>query len=133
MLGAAGQLMDGFARKYPREKPPYVEGDLYSSSFEGPTSATVERVSYSGQNRAVADVRLDYVDAVNNDVWRDRVHLRVENGVWKVADFDLNAGYAFGNSGSLLKELYANLIKPVPDVGYRGAVSCRPKAAKQRR
>lgn len=126
LLGAAWTLMDAAHKKFPNEKPPYVEGDLFSSSFEGPTSFKVLHVTSTGPTRAVAQVRLTYQDKhTRPSHWRDKVYLQLEDGRWRVADVDRNAGFAFGQSGSLLRNLSANVLEPEPLTGYPGAQACK--------
>lgn len=126
VLSSAWRMMERYRVSYPDEKPPYVEGDLYSSSFEGPAAFEILNVKSSGKDRAVAVVRLTVDDVGPPSYWRDRVHVRFENGAWRVADFERNAGFAFGQAGSLLRNLHANVDAPVPAVGYPGAAHCRP-------
>ena len=42
LLDAARRLRDAESARAPEEKPPFVEGDLFSSLFEGPTAFAVD-------------------------------------------------------------------------------------------
>jgi hypothetical protein len=92
----------------------------------------VHKQAENGTNRcrvvAVDDHAPDCVRSLGNVVLIDvqlgiRLRFQVEKGVWKVADFEFNGGFAFGSTGSLLQGLYADLLKPVQDIGFKGELS----------
>ncbi len=71
----------------PTEKPPFTDGDLFSSLFEGPTGYAVGKPV----------------------TWTDTVLLREENGRFVVADIAFGGDWDFANKGSMLAALHAGL------------------------
>ena len=83
-----------------KDSPPLIEGDIFSSLFEGPTAWKV--VACNGDNKtARCNVSLTHQDAGQKPVsWTDTLVLANENG-WKVDDVAYDANFAFGNTGTL--------------------------------
>jgi len=96
-----------FAAKNPGEKPPLVEGDLFSSLFEGPTSFTVGETRIDG-NRAVTTVVFSYADPVSKAPafsWKDR-YLLVQLGArWLLDDVEYAGDWDFAPFGRLSEAL----------------------------
>jgi hypothetical protein len=80
--------------------PPLIEGDIFSSLFEGPTAFKVGvcRGDDKAARCAVALTRQDPGQKPAN--WIDTVAL-VNQGGWKVDDIAYDANFAFGNTGTL--------------------------------
>ena len=109
-------LVSGFAKaakeqkaymaKFPEDKPPWIEGDLFSSLFEGPTSWTTGPAAVKGR-KAEAPVRLVYRDAEKPVEWTDTIILEQgADGAWKVTDIRMGGKWAFKAGGnSLLQTL----------------------------
>jgi len=80
---------DCYAKKNNYEGPPAIEGDLFSSLFEGGTSATYQLVDQKA-DRGTVEIKWTHDDkniAPEPFVWKDRVFLdRAEQG-WLIADF----------------------------------------------
>ena len=127
LLTAAWKVMESYKVTHPGDKPPYVEGDLYSSMFEGPTAFTVQSVLLSGKTQAIGGVRLRYKDKQNSHIWGDTVHLRLEMGHWRVADIERKDGET-GRANPLLKSLHTDLEMLDPEAALRGPGKCRPGA-----
>jgi hypothetical protein len=86
------------------EKPAFVEGDLFSSLFEGATGLTASAPVARG------DVQLVPVTFTTDQEkpavsWMDTVVVRKENGRWLVHDVRYGGTWAFANKGSLLRSL----------------------------
>lgn len=113
----------------PYEKPPYLEGDFYSSSFEVPWRGLIEDVTVTGRTTSVR-LRFSHEPDAGGTDWRDQVELRLEGQEWLISDFRRTAGFEFGNAGSLLKGFYAVMGEDVSVVGWRGrwARACRPSS-----
>lgn len=103
-LAAADSLRLADMQRAPDEKPAFVEGDLFSSLFEGATGMTASAPVASG------DVQLVPVTFTNDQQkpavsWMDTVVVRKENGRWLVHDVRYGGTWAFANKGSLLRSL----------------------------
>lgn len=102
----------------PTEKPPFTDGDLFSSLFEGPTAYAVGK-AVSGADAPggrLGDLRvpvtLSHVTdaaAGKSVTWTDTVLLREENGRFVVADIAFGGDWDFANKGSMVTALRAGL------------------------
>lgn len=111
------QLMDAAAAqrrlsaKMKNVVPPMLEGDIFSSLFEGATGWKVGacQVSNQGDGKAArCTVALSYAPppgaggkAVKPANWNDTLVLAHTPQGWKVDDVVYDAGFAFGNTGRL--------------------------------
>jgi hypothetical protein len=117
LLRAAGVAEERAINAAPGEKPPFAEGDLYSSLFEGPTKFSLVRDTIAARQRKVV-VRFIRVDNGASYTWTDTVQLG-KKGRYDVID-DIRYGGAgeFGNHGSLRESLEASLaalmVAPAP-------------------
>lgn len=87
--------------------PPLLEGDVFSSLFEGATGWTVGACQSDGKT-ARCPVQLSHNMPVTLGrapakpvQWRDTLVLTGGPGAWKVDDVIYDAGFAFGNTGRL--------------------------------
>jgi hypothetical protein len=103
-LAAARRLQERETARAPEEKPPYADGDLFTSLFEGPTSFQILSDTARGDERAVA-VRFNYDRAQPGVAWTDVVVVRSERGRWVVADVIYGGQWDFANRGTLLTAL----------------------------
>lgn len=92
-------------REGSEDKPPFVEGDLFSSLFEGAQSSRV--LSITGDDaRSVAQIERGYGSAADRVVWRDRAILRRADDGWLLVDIEYGGDWAFqAGSGSLSQTL----------------------------
>lgn len=106
LLAAAAALRDAEAAANPGDKPPYVEGDLFSSLFEGPTGLTIPARRPAAPDSLLV---LEFRDTRETPaiVWTDTVLLRREDGRLVVADIRYGATWEFANRGSLVEALRA--------------------------
>ncbi len=72
-------------RRHPDEKPPFVDGDLFSSLFEGPQRATAGTPVVSG-DRALVPMQFSYAEGGKVTRWTDTVVLRDSPHGWLVDD-----------------------------------------------
>ncbi|MEP6620320.1 MAG: DUF3828 domain-containing protein [bacterium] len=87
------------------EKPPWIEGDMFTSNFEGFTHFRPSDSTVLTPMRATVNVDFDYVDAGKPFAWRDQVILVREGGRWVIDDVRYRRGPGFGNGfGEGLKE-----------------------------
>ena len=107
----------------PTEKPPFTDGDLFSSLFEGPTAFTVgnavSAAAAPGGRLGDLQVPVDLVHTIDPAAgggepatWTDTVLLREENGRFVVADIAFGGGWDFANKGTMIAALRAGLGEP---------------------
>ena len=103
----------------PTEKPPFTDGDLFSSLFEGPTAHAVGKAvpAADAPGGRLGDLRVpvtlthvsDPAGGGKGTTWTDTVLLREENGRFVVADIAFGGDWDFANKGGLLSGLRAGL------------------------
>ena len=103
----------------PTEKPPFTDGDLFSSLFEGPTAHVVGKAvpAADAPGGRLGDLRVpvtlthvsDPAGGGKGTTWTDTVLLREENGRFVVADIAFGGDWDFANKGGLLSGLRAGL------------------------
>ena len=88
-----------------KDAPPLLEGDLFTSNFEGATSVTVGACSGDADKGQCA-VQLGYDNHKSPAVhWTDTLYLvRAAQG-WQVDDIGYGGNAAFGNRGRLSETL----------------------------
>ena len=107
----------------PGEKPPFTDGDLFSSLFEGPTAFSVGKAvsaaTLPGGRLGDLQVSVDLVHTIDPatgggepTTWTDTVLLREENGRFVVADIAFGGGWDFANKGTMVAALRAGLGEP---------------------
>jgi hypothetical protein len=97
---------DAAVASAPDEKPPYVEGALFASLFEGYTSVQPITLATEGWE---AQVKMCFAYAQGGDrtEWTDTVKLRKEDGTWRIDDVVYGGQWDFANTGSLRAQLPA--------------------------
>jgi hypothetical protein len=100
LLEQAGAAEARFAAAN-KDSPPLIEGDLFSSLFEGATSVAVGNCVAAGdRGQCTADLRHD--EAEQKPVtWSDTVYLMATPQGWRVDDIGYGGTWAFGNKGRL--------------------------------
>jgi hypothetical protein len=114
-LLADGNRAEAAFAKANKDSPPLIEGDLFTSNFEGASSYKVGACSANGSNGRCV-VTLGYDDRGQNAkakplTWTDTVYLAASPGGWRVDDIGYGGTWAFGNKGRLsdtLKGAIAN-------------------------
>lgn len=101
----AGQ--QAYKARYPTDKPPMIDGDVFSSLFEGASSGTVEAVDVSADT---ATVRVKYVYSDPDtgkvmETWPDRFLLVREGSNWLIDDIEYLGGWDFAPKGKLSQAL----------------------------
>lgn len=102
------------------DSPPMVEGDLFSSLSEGPTSFKVLAASKK-DNGWACTVELRYQTPGSDEkplIWNDRATLIPEGGRWVVDDLDLLSTHETASSGTL-KSWLRKIIKDGNDPDYK--------------
>ena len=93
-----------FMKKHPDEKPPWVEGDLFSSLFEGPTAYTIGRSRFISGSTYI-DVKLSNDSAGDKTSWTDTAILKKFGGKWRITNILFKGKWQFKNGSSLLNVL----------------------------
>ena len=100
--GAAAEAR--FAAKF-KNSPPLIEGDLFSSMFEGATAWKLGACSVNGA-AARCPVAFTHAEAGHPPVtWTDTLLLGNTGAGWRVDDIAYGAGFQFGNTGKLTDTL----------------------------
>ena len=104
LLGDADGAEVRFA-KANKGSPPLIEGDLFTSLFEGATSLAVG--ACEGDDRTGhCTVNLEYVTAGEKPTkWNDTVYLVKSEAGWRVDDVAYGGTWVFGNKGRLSETL----------------------------
>ncbi len=104
LIARAGAAEDKFGAAH-KDSPPLVEGDLFTSNFEGATSYTIAPCSASG-HAASCRIALVYQSPGDKPVtWTDTLMLVQTEKGWAVDDIAYGASWAFGNKGTLTQTL----------------------------
>jgi hypothetical protein len=107
LIEAARARQARFQRERPDEKPPFVEGDLFSSLFEGPTGFAPGAVRLDG-DRARVTVHFSHRDESKRSHvtrWTDDAWLVRERGQWRIDDVEYHGGWPFAARGRLARNL----------------------------
>lgn len=105
-LRAARRLQESERARSPGEKPPFTDGDLFSSLFEGPSRfEIVGDTASEGRHHVV--VRFTYDGASPTVSWEDVAVVEKERGHWVVSDVRYGGDWDFAAQGSLRKALGA--------------------------
>jgi hypothetical protein len=98
-LAQAARAEDRFNARN-RDSPPLLEGDLFTSGFEGATSWKVGACSGDAKT-AHCTVALRYDRGQKPLAWTDTLYLVAGPGGWRVDDIGYGGRFAFGNTGRL--------------------------------
>ncbi len=104
-MTAAAAAQARLTAKVKNAVPPMLEGDIFSSLFEGATSWKVGTCQTNGKS-ARCTASLTYTPppsqkASKPATWSDTILLENTPQGWKVDDVVYDAGFAFGNTGRL--------------------------------
>ncbi len=100
LLQQAGAVEARFAAAN-KGAPPLIEGDLFSSLFEGATSVSVAACTAAGERgQCTADLRYDEAGQ-KPAAWTDTVYLVNTPQGWRVDDIGYGGTWPFGNKGRL--------------------------------
>lgn len=94
-----------------RDEPPLIEGDPFSSLFEGYTAFTVEPCEGDDQQRQ-CPVRLTYSDSVGTTEWHDAATVVQTPQGWRVADIEFRGDWDFATRGHLTQSLASVIATP---------------------
>jgi len=115
LLADGNRAEEAFA-KANKDSPPLIEGDLFTSNFEG---ATAHKIDACDAKLKICKVDLTYDDRGTNPkdkavTWTDTVHLVTTAQGWRVDDIGYGATWAFGNKGRM-RDTLVSVIKNASD------------------
>ena len=94
-----------YMRLYPENKPPWIEGYLFSCSFEGLTKFRLRKTRISGRFAYVAVEQSMEPDG--DSKWTDTLILVKENRRWQVWDVRMGCTWPF-RMGPTLREMLSD-------------------------
>jgi hypothetical protein len=111
LLNDAAVAEATYAKETKGESPPLVEGDLFTSLFEGADAYTLGACKVENDS-ASCGVDLTYTDKRDNSktAWQDRIYLVREDGKWLVDDIEFLGTWEFMHKGKL-----KDLLRQVAD------------------
>ena len=91
---------------HPDEKPPFVEGDLFSSLFEGPTGFTIGKpIRLDDDHQRLPVVFINVVPGQPPERWTDYAEMVHEESGWKLDDLEYGGQWEFASQGRLSQTL----------------------------
>lgn len=120
LLEDAAALREREAVAAPDEKPPFADGDLFSSLFEGPTAFRVVDDQARGDTHRIA-VRFTSRQKNENESvsWQDTIVVVPDDGEYAIADVEYGGKWKFATQGTLKSNLERALAQP-------GSSKCLP-------
>jgi hypothetical protein len=105
-IAEAQKTQDLAIKHAPDEKPPWSEGDLFSSLFEGAQQFEVRSEMIKGP-RAEVQVQLRNTEGTPPTRWTDVAVLQKEGDTWVITDIQFKGSWAFKSGASLSSVLKA--------------------------
>jgi len=105
-MDAARVRQRAYMDEHPDDKPPLVEGDLFSSLFEGVDVITPSGTEVKGDSATVT-LSMRFGEGDSAVRWKDAVLLAREQGSWCIADVEYRGDWPFANKGKLSETLAA--------------------------
>jgi hypothetical protein len=100
LLADAAGAQARFSAKI-KDSPPLIEGDLFSSMFEGATQSKLQACAVTA-NQARCPVAFTHAGSNGRAAdWTDTLLLVNTQGGWRVDDIAYGGGFQFGNTGRL--------------------------------
>jgi hypothetical protein len=93
-----------FIKKNPGDKPPWVDGDLFSSLFEGPQTFVIGEAKVTGDTAEVP-VTCTHTEGGDTAKWTDTLMLRKTAKGWQLDDVRYGGTWDFANKGTLKQSL----------------------------
>ncbi|MBI3678533.1 MAG: hypothetical protein HY243_18140 [Proteobacteria bacterium] len=105
LLSDAAAAEAAFAQGTKGQSPPLLEGDVFTSLFEGATSFKIGTCKSEGRKGTCA-AELTYASPNQKPVvWTDTVYLVQTDAGWRVDDIGYGGSWDFGNKGRLSETL----------------------------
>jgi len=103
-IGHAQSVQAREIAEHPDEKPSWIEGDFFSSLFEGPESYVLGPAILRG-GRAEVPVWCSHSAGGVTTRWSDKFLLVREGGTWRIDDVVRGGTWDFASKGSLKASL----------------------------
>lgn len=103
----ARQRQQQFAAAHPEDKPPLVDGDLFSSLVEGPESVKARETVLEGDSARVT-LAMSHGDGDRATKWNDTMVLIRDDGIWCIDDVEYQGQWPFAHRGRLSDALKAD-------------------------
>jgi len=100
LIASARRKQEESIRKNPDDKPPWIEGNLFASNYEGVSSFRLG-VPTINAGKASFPAYLEYRDREHVVRWIDVIVLERANGTWRVWDIYMNAPWPFRSGPNL--------------------------------
>ena len=106
LLRQARAAEDAHREATQNQEPPFVQGDLFTSLYEGATSYALGACAVEGK-RAYCDIDLTYSEGSETrpTTWTDKLALVQRAGNWQVDDIAFGGAWDFGQYGMLRQTL----------------------------
>lgn len=105
----ARQRQQQFIASNPDDKPPFIEGDLFSSLFEGPDAIKPGDAVIEGMSaRVPLAMSRSEGEGGKTVKWSDTAVLELDDGIWCLADVEYRGQWPFANKGRLGDSLKAD-------------------------
>ena len=101
LLDQAQAAQIRFDRKVRGAAPPLIEGDIFTSLFEGPTSWTVGTCTGDAKTAQCPVTMVHQAAGQQPTQWRDTLLLAPSSGGWRVDDVLYDPHLGAGNTGRL--------------------------------
>jgi hypothetical protein len=102
---------DKLASKTQKKRRTFVEGDLFSSLFDGPTSLVVGASEPLAGDEYLVTVKLTCAKQLPALTWTDKIRIVRERGHYVVADVEYGNHWAFGSNTRLVSSLQSAMGK----------------------
>jgi hypothetical protein len=117
LLVDADRAESRYAAATKQEAPPLVEGDLFTSLFEGATSYAVGPCTADGETTASCTILLtNTMEGQPDTNWTDTILMVREGRTWKIDDVAYGGTWPFANRGhmtDILTDAIAESEKPI--------------------
>lgn len=100
-IDKARARQEAFIAAHPGEKPPFAEGSLFTSLFEGPTGIESAATRLHGDTASVAVGFVYAEQGTETFRWEDEMLLRCEQGRWRLDDVRYGGDWDFASNGQL--------------------------------
>ncbi|MEH6420609.1 hypothetical protein [Pseudomonas sp. CGJS7] len=105
LMGPAARERDRMIAQEPDLKPPFIEGDLFTSLFEGASEFELGQRKALGPDRETMEIEFSYTEGGQTSRWKDRVTMLREDGRWKLDDVEYGGSWDFATRGRLSDSL----------------------------
>jgi len=105
LMAPAARERDRMIAQEPDLKPPFIEGDLFTSLFEGASEFELGQRSASGPDRETVEIEFSYTEGGQTSRWKDRATMLREDGRWKLDDVEYGGSWDFASRGRLSDSL----------------------------